>query len=117
VDPWSTAAQFNAVLNAPLAFGLALLAVLFPALWVMWKALEWAYRMRLDKADFYIKMAGQEHELSERIDERLAKLNQEPTSAEAPEAPSEREALIQRRRAANTAVTQNLNAASTATSG
>jgi hypothetical protein len=55
------AAQIDAVFSAPIPFFLALVAILGVALLGMWRALEWAYRMRLEKADFYIKMAGQEH--------------------------------------------------------
>jgi hypothetical protein len=57
MDRWSTAAQFNAVLNAPIAFGLALAVVAL----VIWRVFEWAYKMRLDKAQFYIEMAALEH--------------------------------------------------------
>jgi hypothetical protein len=112
------AGQIESVFDAPIPFFLALFAVLSFALVGMWRTFEWAYRMRLDKADFYIKMAGQEHELRERIDERLAELDKKSTSDdEAKGVPSEREELIHRRRAANNAVTLNLNAASTAASG
>lgn len=112
------AGQITYVLDAPIPFFLTLFAVLTFALVGMWRTFEWAYRMRLDKADFYIKIAGQEHDLREKIDERLAELDKKSTpDAEAKGVPSEREDLIHRRRAANTAVTQNLNAASTAASG
>lgn len=111
------AAQIDAVFSAPIPFFLALVAILGMALLAMWRALEWAYRMRLEKADFYIKMAGQEHALREQIDERIAELDKKSTpSAEAREAPSEREELIHRRRVANNAVTANLDAAMVATS-
>jgi hypothetical protein len=110
------AEQIDSVFRAPVPFFLALFAVLSVSVLGMWRALEWAYQMRLEKAEFYIKMAGQEHELRERLDERLAELDKKSTpDAEVKGIQSERQELIHRRRAANNAVTLNLNAASTAT--
>jgi hypothetical protein len=70
VDPWSTAAQWNAVLNAPLAFALALL----PVSLVIWKAFEWAYRMRLDKANHLFQLNTADNEMMQKRVAELQKL-------------------------------------------
>jgi hypothetical protein len=114
IDPWSAAAQLNAVLNAPIAFGLALLVVGL----AMWRALEWAYKMRLEKAEFYIKIADLENAKQRAIWETLAEAEKKSApSTEAREAPPEREGLLSRGQSANSAVTFNLNAARVASSG
>jgi hypothetical protein len=114
IDPWSAAAQLNAVLNAPIAFGLALLVVGL----AMWRALEWAYKMRLEKAEFYIKMADLENAKQRDAWEKLAEDEKKSRpSTEARESPPEREVLLSRGQSANNAVTLNLNAARVASSG
>ena len=77
---------------------------------VIWRIFEWTYKMRLDKAQFYIDMAALEH-AKERLGKgpwagssRLTKCSHRQP----------RRGIVDQARAANNAVTQNLNAASMA---
>lgn len=73
------AKQVAIVLQAPVPFFLVMYAILFSAGVWMYNAFEWAYRMRLDKAQFYIEMAKLDQQRAKERESDLEKELKETT--------------------------------------